>query len=50
LKAYVETVPVEVTDSKIKVTFTPKVENPQICAIEIITQGVSETRTGSSAQ
>ena len=36
LKAYVETVPVEVTDGKIKVTFMPKVENPQICAIEII--------------
>jgi enterochelin esterase family protein len=35
LKAYVETVPVEVTDGKIRVTFTPKVENPQICAIEI---------------
>jgi len=34
LKAYVETVPVEVTDGKIKVTFTPKVENPQINAIE----------------
>ncbi len=30
-----ETVPVEVTDGKLKVTFTPKVENPQICAIEI---------------
>jgi enterochelin esterase-like enzyme len=38
LKAYIETVPVEVTDGKIKVTFTPKVENPQICAIEIIPQ------------
>jgi hypothetical protein len=38
LKAYVETVPVEVTDGKIKVTFTPKVENPQICAIEIVPQ------------
>jgi len=38
LKAYVETVPVEVTDGKVKVTFTPKVENPQICAIEIIPQ------------
>ncbi len=38
MKAYVETVPVEVTDGKIKVTFTPKVENPQICAIEIIPQ------------
>lgn len=38
LKAYIEEVPVEVTDGKIKVTFTPKVENPQICAIEIIPQ------------
>ena len=38
LKAYVETVPVDVTDGKIKVTFTPKVENPQINAIEIIPQ------------
>ncbi len=36
LKAYVETVPVDVAGGKIKVTFTPKVENPQICAIEII--------------
>jgi len=35
-KAYVETVPIEVTDGKLKVTFAPKVENPQICAIEII--------------
>jgi alpha-L-arabinofuranosidase len=43
LKAYVETVPVEVTDGKIKLTFTPKVENPQICAIEIIPQSVGET-------
>ena len=42
LKAYVETVPVEVTDGKLKVTFTPKVENPQICAIEIIPQTPSE--------
>jgi hypothetical protein len=43
LKAYVETVPVEVTDGKIKVTFTPKVENPQICALEIIPQTGAET-------
>lgn len=43
LKAYVETVPVDVTDGKIKVTFTPKVENPQVCAIEIIPQGAPET-------
>jgi len=33
-KAYVETVPVEVNDGKIKITFTPQVENPQICAID----------------
>jgi enterochelin esterase-like enzyme len=50
LKAYVETVPVEVTDGKIKVTFTSKVENPQICAIEIIPPGGGETSMGSSAQ
>ena len=37
-RAYIETVPVEVTDGKIKITFTPKVENPQICAIEIVPQ------------
>jgi len=37
-KAYVQSVPVEVTDGKIKITFTPKVENPQICAIEIVPQ------------
>jgi len=37
-RAYIETVPVEVTDGKIKITFTPKVENPQICAIEILPQ------------
>ena len=49
LKAYVEAVPVEVTDGKIKVTFTPKVENPQICAIEIIPQAAGETSTGNSA-
>jgi alpha-L-arabinofuranosidase len=42
LKAYVETVPVEVIDGKIKVTFTPKVENPQINAIEIIPQSGGE--------
>lgn len=43
LKAYVESVPVEVTDGKLKITFTPKVENPQICALEIIPQSGGET-------
>lgn len=42
LNAYVESVPVEVTDGKILVTFTPKVENPQICAIEILPQPASD--------
>ena len=49
LKAYVETVPVMVTDGKLKVTFTPKVENPQICAIEIITQSGGETSAATPA-
>jgi alpha-L-arabinofuranosidase len=49
LRAYVETVPVEITDGKLKVTFIPKVENPQINAIEIIPQGANETSTASSA-
>jgi enterochelin esterase-like enzyme len=47
LKAYVETVPVEVTDGKIKITFTPKVENPQVCAIEIVPQGGGDANLGT---
>ncbi|HEY1662509.1 MAG TPA: malectin [Verrucomicrobiae bacterium] len=34
--AYVETVPVEVTDGKFVITFTQSMENPQINGIEII--------------
>jgi hypothetical protein len=34
-RAYIETVPVEVTDGTFKIVFTPGVENPQINAIEI---------------
>jgi alpha-N-arabinofuranosidase len=49
LKAYVETVNAEVTDGKIKVAFTPKVENPQICAIEIIPQSGGETSAAAPA-
>jgi hypothetical protein len=37
-RAYVETVPVEVTDGKFKITFTAGVENPEINAIELIPQ------------
>jgi endoglucanase len=36
LCAYVETVPVEITDGKLEITFTANVENPQINGIEII--------------
>ena len=35
-RAYIETVPVEVTDGKLSITFTPKVENPEINGIEIL--------------
>lgn len=35
-KAYVDTVPVNVTSGQITITFTPQVENPQINALEII--------------
>ena len=35
-KPYVESVDVEVTDGKLNITFTPKVENPKINGIEIL--------------
>jgi hypothetical protein len=35
-RAYIETVPVEVTNGKLNVTFTPNVENPEINGIEIL--------------
>jgi hypothetical protein len=34
--AYVETVPVEISNGKLEITFTPNVENPEINGIEII--------------
>ena len=37
-KAYIETVPVEVTNGKFTITFTSNVENPQINAIELVPQ------------
>lgn len=37
-RAYVETVPVEVTDGEFRITFTAQVENPEINAIELIPQ------------
>ena len=38
-RAYIETVPVEVTQGEFRIVFTPKVENAAIKAIEIIPQG-----------
>lgn len=48
-RAYVETVPVEITGGKFRITFTGKVENPAINAIEIIPQSVAETDGGAPA-
>lgn len=36
LKAYVETVPVDIKDGSLDITFTHQVENPEINAIEIL--------------
>jgi len=35
-RAYIETVNVEVTDGKLDISFTPKIENPEINGIEIL--------------
>jgi outer membrane protein assembly factor BamB len=40
-KAYVESVPVEVIDGELKITFKQQVENPAIKAIEILPQDAS---------
>jgi outer membrane protein assembly factor BamB len=41
-KAYVESVPVEITDGELKITFTQQIENPAIKAIEILPQEGSD--------
>ena len=48
-RAYIETVPVEVTDGTFKITFTSNIENPQINAIEIIPQSVGDASAAASA-
>jgi outer membrane protein assembly factor BamB len=48
-KAYVETVPVEVTNGAFRIVFTSQVENPAIKAIEIIPQGESAAGGASPA-
>jgi outer membrane protein assembly factor BamB len=45
-RAYIESVPVEVTDGEFRIDFTAQVENPAIKAIEIIPQ--SEPKNGVS--
>jgi alpha-N-arabinofuranosidase len=47
-RAYVETVPVDVTDGKFKIAFTSNIENPEINAIEIIPQ--TAAATGATTQ
>jgi alcohol dehydrogenase (cytochrome c) len=47
-RAYVETVPVEVTDGTFKITFTSNVENPAIDAIEIIPQAMAGTAAANT--
>ena len=35
-KAYIESVTAEVTDGKLSIKFTPNLENPKVCGIEIL--------------
>jgi GH35 family endo-1,4-beta-xylanase/enterochelin esterase-like enzyme len=48
-RAYVETVPVEVTNGEFRIVFTSQIENPEINAIEIIPQTTAETSAAASA-
>jgi alpha-L-arabinofuranosidase len=47
-RAYVESVPVEVTNGVLRITFTAQVENPQINAIAIIPEGTAEESAATS--
>src|SRR5579862_6393001 len=48
-RAYIETVPVEVTNGEFRVVFTAQVENPAIKAIEIVPQAEAGGGTASSS-
>jgi alpha-N-arabinofuranosidase len=48
-RAYVETVPVEVTNGEFRIAFTAQVENPEINALEIIPEGAADTSIAISA-
>jgi alcohol dehydrogenase (cytochrome c) len=47
-RAYIETVPVEVTNGEFRIVFTPKVENPAINAIEVIPQAESAASSATT--
>jgi hypothetical protein len=47
-RAYIETVPVEITNGEFRITFTAQVENPAINAIEIVPQAVGSGGAASS--
>jgi alcohol dehydrogenase (cytochrome c) len=46
-RAYIEAVPVEVTDGKLHITFTRQVENPTIKALEIIPEDKDQQEIGT---
>ena len=48
-RAYIETVPVEVTNGEFRIVFTPQIENPAINAIEIIPQTAAQTSAAAAA-
>ena len=48
-RAYIETVPVEITEGELRVTFAAKTENPAINAIEIIPQSEASAAVAASA-
>ncbi len=48
-RAYIETVPVEITNGEFRIVFTKQVENPAIKAIEILPQSQAANGAASSA-
>ena len=48
-RAYIETVPVEVTDGEFRIDFISQIENPEINAIEIFPQSAAGDGTAASA-
>ena len=48
-RAYIETVPVEVTNGVLRIVLTPQVENPAIKAIEVIPESAAGGGVASAA-